>query len=268
MTDAASFEFEDEMTRWRREGDAITEAEREAREQRRRTERRMQREAARAACSLDEARLEEALQFERDITNETVGTLIGEMISDLRSELEEKMKVSLRIAILEQRGLVPHVRGTWQANENYSALDVCVHDGASWIAKYSSPGPLPGEGWQIMSTRGKTGQPGPIGPRGEKGPPGPQGERGPKFVRWDIDRKRLMVTPVFEDGRFGPPLDLREVFKLFEAFIDQRDGSGVPEAKAAKVAAHRHIHSQPPLVQAHSRLAAWSRAGICAGACQ
>ena len=198
--------------------------------------------------AMDEARIEELLQFERDITNETVGTLIGEMISDLRSELEKKMQVSLRIAILEQRGLTPHVRGTWQATESYSALDVCVHDGASWIAKHSNPGGLPGEGWQLLACRGSRGQIGPTGPRGETGPPGPQGERGPKFTRWDIDRKRLMVTPVFEDGRFGPPLDLREVFKLFELFIDQRDGTGVAEARAAKIAAHRHIHNQPTLV--------------------
>ena len=71
----------------------------------------------------------------------------------------------------------------------------------------------------------------------------------PKFVRSDIDYKRLMIAPVFEDGRFGPPLDLREIFKLFETFLDQRDGTGIAEAKAARAAAHRHVHGQPPLVQ-------------------
>ena len=185
MTNAA-YEFESDLARWKREGDEITAREEAERDQLRRSERRGRREAARVARSVDEARLEEALQFERDITNETCGTLIGEMIEELRRELEKKMEVSLRIAILEQRGLTPHVRGTWQANENYSALDVCVYDGASWIAKYSSPGPLPGEGWQIMSTRGKAGPPGPTGPRGEQGPPGVRGERGPVITGWSL----------------------------------------------------------------------------------
>lgn len=70
MTDTV---FEDDLSRWRREGDERTAAEKEQRERLRRTERRAQR----VAPSLDEARLEELLQFERDITNETVGTLVG-----------------------------------------------------------------------------------------------------------------------------------------------------------------------------------------------
>ena len=240
MTDVSS--FEDPVRAWAREADEKQAREEAERERRQRTERRMQREAARAACSLDEARLEEALQFERDITNETVGTLIGEMINDLRSELEEKMKVSLRIAILEQRGLVPHVRGTWQANESYSALDVCVHDGASWIAKHSNPGPLPGEGWQIMATRGKTGAPGPIGPRGEQGPLGLRGEPGMNLNGWLVEGFR--ITPILGGGMPGPTLNLRP---LFQRFLDEQASAAT--AKAVKAAAHHHVHNQPPLVQ-------------------
>ena len=158
---------EDPLAKWKREADERTTAEQEERERRQRAERRAQREAAR---SLDDGHLEERFQFERDITNETVGTLIGEMIEELRRELENKMQVSLRIAILEQRGLVPHVKGVWQETENYSALDICMKDGTAWIAKYSNAGPLPGEGWQILSCKGERGKPGPIGPRGETGP--------------------------------------------------------------------------------------------------
>ena len=242
MTDASSFVFEDDLRKWKREADERTAAEQEAREERGRAERRARREAARAACSLDEARLEEALQFERDITNETVGTLIGEMISDLRSELEKKMEVSLRIAILEQRGLVPHVKGVWQETESYSALDICMKDGAAWIAKHSNPGLLPGEGWQILSCKGERGKIGPIGPRGEQGPPGPRGEPGVNLNGWLIDGFR--VTPILGGGVPGPMLDLRP---LLQKFLDERDG--VVTAKAMKAAAHHHVHNQPPLVQ-------------------
>ena len=45
-------------------------------------------------------------------------------------------------------------------------------------------------------------------------------------------------------GRFGPPLDMRE---LLEAFVDQRSAD-VP-ARATKVAELHHIHGQPPLVR-------------------
>ena len=229
---------EDPLAKWKREADERTAAEQEERERRQRAERRAQREATR---SLDEAHIAELLQFERDITNETVGTLIGEMIEDLRRELEDKMRVSLRIAILEQRGLTPHVRGTWQANENYSALDICMHDGTAWIAKYSNPGPLPGEGWQILSCKGERGKIGPIGPRGEQGPPGPRGEPGVNLNGWLVDGFR--VTPILGGGVPGPTLDLRP---LFQKFLDEQ--AGVASAKAVKAAEHRHIHSQPTLV--------------------
>ena len=242
MTDAANFEFESDLARWRREGDAITAREQRERERRGRAERMAQRGAARAACSLDEARIEELLQFERDVTNETVGTLIGEMISDLRTEIEKKLQVSLRIAILEQSGLTPHVRGTWQANENYSALDVCVHDGASWIAKHSNPGVLPGEGWQLLACRGSRGQIGPQGPRGETGPPGARGETGMNLNGWLVEGYR--ITPILGGGVPGPSLDLRP---LFQRFLDEQ--ANAASAKAAKVAAHRHVHSQPPSVR-------------------
>ena len=245
-----TIEFEDDpLAKWRREGDEITAREDAAREQRRRTERRAQREATRVAYSVDETRLEEALQFERDITNETCGTLIGEMINDLRSELEKKMEVSLRISLLEQNGMLPKICGVWDGDRTYDALSICSKDGGTFIAKRSGAGPCPGEDWQLLACRGSRGQPGPIGPRGETGPPGARGEPGPEFARWDVDLKRLTVTPIFSDNRFGPPLNLRG---LFEAFIDQRSGIDVDDAKAAKAAARaaerQHIFNQPPLV--------------------
>ena len=229
------------MTKWRREADERTEAEREAREERARIERRARREAVRVARSVDEARLEEALQFERDITNETVGTLIGEMINDLRSEIEKKLQVSLRIAILEQSGLCPRVRGTWQATETYSALDVVACDGSTFICKRTGAGQCPGEDWQVLACRGERGKPGPVGPRGETGPVGARGETGMNLNGWLVNGYR--ITPVLGGGSPGPTLDLRP---LFQRFLDEQANAAT--TKVARAAEHRHVHSQPPLV--------------------
>ena len=250
MTDAA-YEFESDLARWKREGDEITAREEEAREQRRRTERRAQREAARAACSLDEARIEELLQFERDVTNETVGTLIGEMISDLRKELEKKMQISLRIALLEQGGMLPKVCGTWDADRTYDALSICTKDGGTFISKRSAPTECPGPDWQILACRGSRGQIGPQGPRGQIGPQGPRGEMGPPGARgetgmnlhgWLVEGYR--VTPVLGGGVPGPTLDLRP---LFQRFVDEQ--AGVASTKVVKAAKDHHVFGQPPLVR-------------------
>ena len=154
---------------------------------------------------------------------------IGEAVDGLRRDLEEKLRTSLRIMILEQSGLVPHVRGTWSEHETYDALDVCMRDGAAWIAKYSNPGPLPGEGWQILSCKGERGRIGAQGPRGEPGPAGPQGETGPQgppgstsIVGWANHLDEYTIVPLLSNGdgppSNGPPIKLRE---LFQRFLDE-----------------------------------------------
>ena len=240
MTDAA-YEFESDLARWKREGDEISAREEAERERRQRTERRARHEAARVAYSVDETRLEEALQFERDITNETCGTLIGEMISDLRSEIEKKLQVSLRIAILEQSGLCPRVRGTWQVAETYSALDVVACDGSTFICKRTGAGPCPGEDWQVLACRGERGKPGPQGPCGEQGPPGPRGEPGVNLNGWLIEGFR--ITPILGGGSPGPSLNLRP---LFQKFLDEQ--AGAASAKIAKATKDHHVFGQPTLV--------------------
>ena len=75
----------------------------------------------------------------RESLLDVVGLAIGEEIADLRKEFQSEMRTSLRIAILEQAGLCPHVRGVWQTTENYAALDICMKDGAAWIAKHITP---------------------------------------------------------------------------------------------------------------------------------
>lgn len=67
-------------------------------------------------------------------------------------------------------GASPKVRGTYNADEEYRALDVVALDGSSFIARHDEPGPCPGEGWQLVASRGGRGKPG-DSVRGEPGKP-------------------------------------------------------------------------------------------------
>jgi hypothetical protein len=77
----------------------------------------------------------------------------------------------------------------------YDRLDVVTLDGGAFVAKRDDPGPCPGEGWQLLVQRGKTGRP------GEKGDAikGDKGDAGPGVVSIDIDRSG-MVTVTNADG--------------------------------------------------------------------
>lgn len=50
--------------------------------------------------------------------------------------------------------------GTFEAERDYRRLSVVMLNGASFIAKKGTPGPCPGEGWQLMAQQGKRGGPG------------------------------------------------------------------------------------------------------------
>jgi hypothetical protein len=102
---------------------------------------------------------------------------IAELVDKVRDEIRAETRTNLRLMLLEQ-GFMPRVRGTWNENESYSALDIVMNDGACWIAKVSNPGTLPGENWQILSCKGERGKIGPIGPRGEQGERGDVGPQG------------------------------------------------------------------------------------------
>ena len=68
------------------------------------------------------------------------------------------------------------IRGTWTDGEVYRELDVVVLNGASFAARRDNPGQCPGDGWQLIASQGKRGQP------GERGAPGIKGDRGPPGV--------------------------------------------------------------------------------------
>lgn len=65
------------------------------------------------------------------------------------------------------------IRGTYDPEGSYDALDVVALNGASFAARQDNPGPCPGEGWQLLAAQGKRGKEGEPGRRGEPGPPGP-----------------------------------------------------------------------------------------------
>lgn len=69
-------------------------------------------------------------------------------------------------------GVSMTARGTYDPEADYAALDVVAHDGSSWVAKRSAPGSCPGEGWQLIASRGGRGKPGDA-VKGDRGDPGP-----------------------------------------------------------------------------------------------
>lgn len=212
------FEIEDPVRKWKREADerqAEIAAEREKEDRERE---RARRKALRAAQDDWDAYFRGLLEIEREFIWESVGSALGETVADLRREFEKKLQVSLRIAILEQGGLAPRVRGTWAPDASYNALDVVAKDGSTFIAKRSGAGECPGEDWQIIACRGSKGLTGERGPRGETGPPGPRGDSGPAITGWQVNAKHFTVRPILDGGRggFGTPLDLRELFVEFQ----------------------------------------------------
>jgi hypothetical protein len=87
-------------------------------------------------------------------------------------------------------------RGTWKGGRDYGYLDVVAHDGGSWVALQDAPGPCPGDGWQLVASRGKAGPPGSPGGQGERGYPGPP---GPAPQAFQVDEAGLL-TLTLSDG--------------------------------------------------------------------
>lgn len=110
-------------------------------------------------------------------------------------------------------GRTPNVCGTYDVHKKYERLDIVTCDGASFIASYDDPGLCPGDGWQVLASRGK------IGDKGQPGPPGKKGERGeaaPTIVSWQLDQERYRAIPFLSDGTPGPELNLRPFFEMYD----------------------------------------------------
>lgn len=70
-----------------------------------------------------------------------------------------------------------NVRGTYAEGEAYQALDIVALGGASFTARRDDPGVCPGDGWQLIASQGKRGNPGERGLKGDKGDRGSDGHR-------------------------------------------------------------------------------------------
>jgi hypothetical protein len=90
-------------------------------------------------------------------------------------------------------GRSPAFQGTWKAARTYELLDVVAMDGSSFVALWDAPGACPGDGWQLIASRGKSGPPGAPGPIGERGYPGPPGP-APVTLECDGELLRLRLS--------------------------------------------------------------------------
>jgi hypothetical protein len=117
------------------------------------------------------------------------------------------------VAAAGQDARSPHVRGTYNPDLQYSALDIVSLNGGSFIAKQDRPGICPGEGWQMIARQGHRGN---AGEKGERGERGAQGTPGVGIASWKLDRGAYAIIPVLTDGTIGASLELRELFEQFQ----------------------------------------------------
>jgi hypothetical protein len=106
----------------------------------------------------------------------------------------------------------PQVRGTFDSDIKYQALDIVAVNGGSFIARRDRPGDCPGDGWQLIARQGQRGI---VGERGERGLPGEPGKIL-ALKGWTIDRENFVAIPLMSDGSRGPTLELRGLFEQFQ----------------------------------------------------
>lgn len=129
----------------------------------------------RASDTPDWSGWEAWMEGHKNIVYEAVGEVIGETAAGL-----EKRIKGLELQIAEMRGTLDVLRakgvpgalrvcGTFNSGATYCLNDIVAFNGSSWCARKDSPGPIPGDGWQLIASQGKR------GPAGERGPAGPAG---------------------------------------------------------------------------------------------
>jgi hypothetical protein len=124
--------------------------------------------------------------------------LLTEVVASLQREFQATVKAAIETALARR------IRGTHNPQSEYFANDLVAKDGASFVAKRNNPGPLPGDGWQLLARQGQ---------RGIAGPQGIAGKDAPKIVKWELDVVSYTATPIMSDGTKGPGLELRALFE-------------------------------------------------------
>ena len=136
--------------------------------------------------------LERRLDHERDF----VQALLTELAIDLRRQFSD----------IVAKAHTDHVRGTFNPSLTYRNFDIVACNGASFIARRDNPGACPGSGWQMIAAQGK---------RGIAGEKGEKGRDAPHIVRWEIDAKHYVITPILDGGSKGPPIEFKPLLQAF-----------------------------------------------------
>lgn len=80
------------------------------------------------------------------------------------------------------------VCGTYDPDKSYGRLNIVAMNGGAFISRKATPGPCPGEDWQVIAMRGK---PGPS-VKGDKGDKGNKGDAGPGVVALSMSGEGLL----------------------------------------------------------------------------
>lgn len=89
------------------------------------------------------------------------------------------------------------VKGVFSEEETYLARDIVKFDGSSWIAKTDEPGPIPGDGWVQLASKGKRGD---RGEKGERGAEGKHGMNGAQPIALAIDSETMEFRMILDNG--------------------------------------------------------------------
>jgi len=130
----------------------------------------------------------------------------------IRADFQEKTKeIELKLAtvtgtidILKGKG-VPgafNIKGTYSSSTIYNSHDVVAFNGGSWVAKRDNPGPIPGDGWQLLASQGSRGVKGERGPTGLAATPLKWIGAGLNF------RNGVTLETRLSDGTMGAPVQL------------------------------------------------------------
>jgi hypothetical protein len=88
------------------------------------------------------------------------------------------------------------IRGTYDGDAAYNALDIVAMNGSSFVAKVDRAGACPGDDWQLWAQPGRPGKPGEAGRKGDRGDPGPAADIPAALT---VDRSGLL-TLTMTDG--------------------------------------------------------------------